>query len=145
MTSIGIYNGISVDPALLIGDGANDPIVVNGVTYPRMIAYMVAMTSKQILKNQSLTSGFGQGINPILADIIEYTAVSASTSITLPSGVILGRTFEIINVGANTLTIFPPTGYQINTIAINTSTTLPTGNVMRFTMIGGSPPRYRTS
>lgn len=65
-------------------------------------------------------------------DITEFTTVAASTAAVLPAptgGLApgFGDTFVIVNKGANSLSVFPPVGFQINSAGANTAVALAAG------------------
>lgn len=132
MASIGTWSGISIDPALLSNRGYLDPITVNGVVYPRLIAYMVAMTAIGVSATLSVTSGTTQGSNTVPSDYNEYTTVSSGIAVTLPA-LAIGKTVSIYNRGANALLVFPATGVAIDGGATNASSSVASGAFAKFT------------
>ena len=58
--------------------------------------------------------------------IAEITTTAASTGVVLPSGCAPGDRFFVYNIGAQTLSIYPPVGESINAVAVNGAYTMAT-------------------
>ena len=74
-------------------------------------------------------------------EFTEFTTVAASTGCILPSasGALApstGDSFFIANNGANALSVYPPTGGQIGTVAANTAVSVAAGKVGYFVAKG---------
>lgn len=59
------------------------------------------------------------------------TTVAASTGVKLPSCEV-GDTVEVYNAGANTLTIYPDSSSNINSLSANTGISLATATAIKF-------------
>lgn len=55
----------------------------------------------------------------IVASVTIITTAAASTGVILPNSEI-GDEYEILNLGANQVTVYPPTSGQINALSANT-------------------------
>lgn len=55
----------------------------------------------------------------IYSDVNVVSTAAASTGVLLPSNRSAGDTVEVVNLGANSLSVYPPTGGNINTGAAN--------------------------
>ena len=67
----------------------------------------------------------------INSGIAVFTTVAASSGGILPSCEI-GDSVEVLNFGANTLTLYPDSGARINAVATNGGVSLATNTAMRF-------------
>lgn len=77
-------------------------------------------------------SGTTQGTGLVLTkNINQFATVASGTGCVLPN-VGAGGEIIIINRGANTLNIFPPSGGAINALASNAAITLATVTTLRF-------------
>jgi hypothetical protein len=55
----------------------------------------------------------------IYSDVNVVSTAAASTGVLLPSNRSAGDTVEVVNLGANSLSVYPPTGGNINNGAAN--------------------------
>lgn len=67
----------------------------------------------------------------IVASINVFTTTAASTGGILPACEV-GDSVEILNLGANTLTVYPDSGARINQVATNGGVSLATNTAMIF-------------
>ena len=71
-------------------------------------------TATGILANTLTATGNSQGTALALpSDFNVFTTVAASTGTIMPSNCLPGDWFTIVNHGANTLSVYPPTGGKI--------------------------------
>jgi len=68
------------------------------------------------LSGAGTTQGTGTAIT---ASVSVFTTVAASSGATLTDSMI-GDEYDILNLGANALTIYPPTGARVNALSANT-------------------------
>jgi hypothetical protein len=94
--------------------------------------------------NYSVTAGITasttqtQGEGALVSGVNEVSTVAnANDTVTLPAAV-AGRQCIVINNGANTLQIFPASGDNINTGAVDASTTAATGDNILFIAINST-------
>jgi len=66
----------------------------------------------------------------ITASVSVFTTVSSGTGGTLADSMI-GDEYEILNLGANSLTVYPPSGGRINAVATNGGFTLATNTAVK--------------
>lgn len=66
----------------------------------------------------------------ITASISVFTTTASGTGGTLTDSMI-GDEYEILNLGANSLTVYPPSGGRINAIATNGGFTLATNTAVK--------------
>jgi hypothetical protein len=71
-----------------------------------------------------------------LVDVNEFTTVASSTGAILPAGASPGDQITLYNIGAQTLTVYPPTGETINNAA--SSYTVATTKVGIFTKVSNT-------
>lgn len=71
-----------------------------------------------------------------LTDVNEFTTVASSTGALLPAGASPGDQVTLYNIGAQTLTVYPPTGETINNAA--SSYTVATTKVGIFTKVSNT-------
>lgn len=72
----------------------------------------------------------------VKADVVITSTVAASSGIILP--MVPQGTMVVYNSGANTLTIYPPVGGKINSVATNGGISLATNTAIMFTWISGT-------
>lgn len=75
------------------------------------------------------------------ADVNEITTAAASTGVRLPP-MSPGDTIFIYNIGANTVSLYPPVGESINAIAVNGAFSVATAKTVIVTKV--SATRYAT-
>jgi len=73
-----------------------------------------------------------------LTDVNEITTTAASTGAILPAGTSPGDQITVYNIGANTLSVYPPTGESINAIAANGAYSMATAKVGIFTKVSAT-------
>lgn len=91
-----------------------------------------------VFLNSSVTAGIAasttqaQGNGPLISAVNEVNIVATDNdTVTLPETV-TGREVTVINNGANALQIFPPEDSYIDALAVDTATTLASGNTAVF-------------
>ena len=71
-------------------------------------------TATGLLSNTQTATGNSQGTAlAIPSDFVVFTTVAASTGTILPSNCLPGDWYTIVNHGANSLSVYPPTGGKI--------------------------------
>jgi hypothetical protein len=70
-------------------------------------------------------------------DINVVTTAAASTGVILRSDLAAGDSQEVVNYGANTLTVYPPVGGKINNGSANAGVTIATNTSALYTSIDG--------
>jgi hypothetical protein len=81
-------------------------------------------------------SGATQGAQPIEAEIVAYSASTASYGPTLPAGA-AGDTYTIGNNTANTINVWPPVGGVIQAGAVDAADTILTNRSAIYVCLGG--------
>jgi hypothetical protein len=81
-------------------------------------------------------SGATQSAQPIEAEIVAYSASTASCGPTLPAGA-AGDTFVVGNNTANTINVWPPVGGVIQTGAVDAADTILTARSAIYVCLGG--------
>lgn len=74
----------------------------------------------------------------ITDDINIVTTAAASTGVRLRSDLISGDSQEVVNYGANTLNVYPPTGGKINNGSANAAVTVAANASAIYTCINGT-------
>lgn len=70
-----------------------------------------------------------------LVDVNEFTTVASSTGAILPPNCNRGDHIFVYNIGAQTLTVYPPTGESINAIAANSGFSVATAKTCLFVKV----------
>lgn len=70
--------------------------------------------------------------------VCEVTTTAASTGVILPANCSTGDSFTVYNIGASTLTVYPPTGESINAIAANSGYSQATAKVGIYTKMSAT-------
>jgi hypothetical protein len=70
---------------------------------------------------------------PVGQDLSIFTTVAASTGCLLPvTGVSIPEVYEVVNHGANALSVYPSLGGQIGTLGVNAAYSLAAGKMAIF-------------
>lgn len=72
------------------------------------------------------------------SDVNEVTTTAASTGVKLPANLSTGDSILIYNIGANTLSVYPPTGESINALAANAAYSMATAKVGILTKVNAT-------
>ena len=100
--------------------------------------------SKSYLGSQTALTGGQAGAYAITAQITTFTTVPVGGGCILPllnkSGVFMppGTEIKVLNRGANVLSVYPPFGYAMETLAVNAPVGIPTGGNATYISTGGS-------
>jgi hypothetical protein len=109
LTSLGTLSGLSVSGNATIG-----------ANFIRSVA--TGLTSSGTTQGTALA---------LIKDINVVSTVAASSGVSLPTAT-AGMTVIVMNKGANTLLVYPPTGAAIDSLATNVAFTLPVGARLMF-------------
>lgn len=71
----------------------------------------------------------------VSADVNVVTTAASSTGVILPSTLSAGDFLEVVNYGANTITVYPPVGGKINNGTLNAGKTVTANSNAIFTCI----------
>lgn len=74
----------------------------------------------------------------IKADVTEVTTTASSTGVILPASAAPGDFFWIYNIGAQTLSVYPPVGQSINAVAANGAYSQATAKVGYYQMVSAT-------
>lgn len=75
---------------------------------------------------------------PIYSDVNVVSTTAASTGVLLPSNRSAGDTVEVTNLGANALSVYPPTGGNIGTGAANAAFSIPVSKSAIFRQVSAT-------
>ena len=78
-----------------------------------------------------------------LTDVNEFTTVASGTGGLIPLGCNRGDDIFVYNIGANTLTVYPPVGESINALSANAGFSVATAKTCIFRKV--SPTRWVTN
>jgi hypothetical protein len=99
-----------------------------------------AQASVGIVSNNLTAAGSTQGTALVLpSDFNIVTTAAASTGAILPAAgpqCNVGDSFIVVNHGANSLSVYPPTGGKIGTGSVNAALALPSGKTGFYLHIG---------
>lgn len=73
-----------------------------------------------------------------LTDVNEFTTVAASTGGLLPANASIGDSIFVYNIGAQTLTVYPPVGETINAIAAASGFSVATAKTAIFVKVANT-------
>ena len=76
-------------------------------------------------------AGTTQGTATTLKAAINAVTTAAASSGVIMEDVEIGDQYEILNLGANAVTVYPPTGGRVNAIATNGGFTLATNTAVK--------------
>lgn len=86
-----------------------------------------------------VAAGNAQGnATPIYNDTNVVATTAAATGVILPANREVSDSVQVINMGANSLTVYPPVGWSINLLAANTGLAIASGKSASFEMIGAT-------
>jgi hypothetical protein len=90
--------------------------IINGVSY----SFPFTGTGVNTLTTGIIGAGTTQGTATALTTVINIvTTVAAATGVELPAAASAGQVDTVLNRGANTLNVYPPSGQQIETLGTN--------------------------
>jgi len=75
---------------------------------------------------------------PIYSDVNVISTAAASTGVLLPNNRSAGDTVEVTNLGANALSVYPPTGGNIGTGAANAAFSVPVSKSAIFRQVSAT-------
>src|SRR3954463_7022705 len=107
MAFIGSLGRIPIDPDLLLGSGYMD--FRNSYNVPRWLEYALANCCRSVY-NLYIASGSTQGSNVAQGEISEFNTPNPGLAATLVQYPVLGRTWVIVNLGPNSLNVYPALG-----------------------------------
>ena len=81
-------------------------------------------------------SGSAQGSQKVVNDIVEFTSSTANYGPTLPTSAAPGDTYTIFNNTANTIKVWPASGYKLNGGTTDAALSMTTLKVATFTSLG---------
>lgn len=99
-----------------------------------------AQASVGIVSNSLTASGAAQGSQTLPSDFNVYTTATLNTGPTLPATgpqCNAADSFIVVNHGANSMNVWPPTGGKIGTGATNAAFAVGVGKTAWFMSIGG--------
>lgn len=82
----------------------------------------------------SQTDAYALGMD----DYNVFTTVASSTGARLPSTLSAGDEIQVVNYGANTLSVYPPTGGKINNGSANAAVSITANKSANFVTIDGT-------
>lgn len=68
----------------------------------------------------------------------EVTTTASNTGVILPANCSTGDSFLVYNIGAQTLSVYPPTGESINAIAANSAYSQATAKIGYYTKVSAT-------
>jgi len=106
-------------------------------SFPNVSTEVVGTGATQTLTNKTIYSTSESGITAVgtnqatayaltLDNNIVSSAV-AGTGVKLPTVTGMGRNVTVSNTSAQTILVYPPTGYSIDTLAVNLPVSIPAG------------------
>lgn len=72
------------------------------------------------------------------SDFCVFGTVASSTGTILPSNLTIGDFYTVVNHGANSLSVYPPTGGKISTGSVNAALALASGKTGYYTAVDAS-------
>ena len=81
-------------------------------------------------------SGSAQGSQTFASDIVEYTSSTSAYGPTLPSDAAPGDMYTVFNNTANTIKVWPASGYALNGGTADAALSLTTKKTATFTSLG---------
>ena len=108
-----------------------------------------ALASVGLAKTALTGTGTNQATALILpSDFNVFTTTALSTGAILPAtgvNIQVADTIIVINHGANPLTVYPPVGGTLSTLAVNTGVAMPAGKTAWFLVSGANSYAYSLS
>jgi hypothetical protein len=104
---------------------------IMGAGEPALVAQMASGTIADGLTATGSTQATGYAMS---TDTAVFTTVAASTGAVLPGSTLAQPGDEVVvaNLGANALSVYPPVGGAINSLAANTALSVAAGKVAYF-------------
>jgi hypothetical protein len=87
-------------------------------------------------------SGASQGAQSLPTSIVEYTTSTSNYGPTLPADAAPGDTYTVFNNTANTIKVWPASGYKLNGGTTDAALSLTTLKVASFTSLGNGNWAY---
>lgn len=121
--------------------------------FPDASTTVVGTDAAQIITNKTMYAPSESGITAVgtnqatayaltMASNIVTSAV-AGTGVKLPTVAGMGRDVTVTNSSAQTIFVYPPTGYNIDTLAANLPVSIPAGASATYTSVGSA--KYSTT
>lgn len=102
----------------------------------KLVAELVGGASS-VVSNLTATGTSQATALALTADCNIFGTVGSSTGARLPDFDV-GDDITIVNGGANALSVYPPTGHQINALAANAALSVPAGRSARFRRVSST-------